>query len=138
MWSSKLTTCSSLSYAITHLPIKPQNLIARIGRANTPSIRLFESLGFGVAKVVEVWAEVEMRWGWTGSPAHGSEAETEADMQMLSGGEVSGEDDGVNRGVQGASDTRLSSLGGDIRAGWTWSIPDGRIGVYDDDPTAST
>lgn len=43
--------------------MRPQQLIARIGRSNAPSIKLFESLGFGVSKVVEVFDEVELRWG---------------------------------------------------------------------------
>ena len=42
--------------------VKPHNLIAKIGSANTPSIRLFESLGFSIVKVVEVFEEVELRW----------------------------------------------------------------------------
>jgi hypothetical protein len=53
---------SSLSYAITTLSISPHNLMAKIGSANTPSIRLFESLGFKVVKHVTVWDEVELRW----------------------------------------------------------------------------
>lgn len=64
---------NSLSYAITHLPLSPTQLIARIGCANAPSIRLFEKLGFGVVKVVEVWNEVEMRWGC--DAAEGGEGE---------------------------------------------------------------
>ena len=55
---------SSLSYAITHLPIPPSHLIARIGSVNNPSIRLFHSLGFATVKTVEVWDEVEIRFGW--------------------------------------------------------------------------
>ena len=54
---------SSLSYAINHLPIPPSHLIARISFANTPSIRLFQSLGFAIVKIVEVWGEVEIRFG---------------------------------------------------------------------------
>lgn len=49
------------------LGVSPTSLIARIGSKNTSSIRLFESLGFGRVKLVEVWDELEMRWGWTGS-----------------------------------------------------------------------
>lgn len=37
-------------------------MIAKIGTANTPSIRLFESLGFSIVKVVEVFQEVELLW----------------------------------------------------------------------------
>jgi RimJ/RimL family protein N-acetyltransferase len=36
--------------------------MAKIGSANTPSIRLFESLGFSIVKVIEVFEEVELRW----------------------------------------------------------------------------
>lgn len=47
------------------IPIKPRHLIARIGTSNTASIALFERLGFGKVKVVEVWSEAEMRYDWT-------------------------------------------------------------------------
>ena len=57
-----ILTDDSLSYAITTIGVKPHNLMAKIGSANTPSIRLFESLGFSIVKVVEVWNEVELRW----------------------------------------------------------------------------
>lgn len=40
----------------------PHHLIAKIGSGNTPSIRLFENLGFKIVKVVEVFEEVELRW----------------------------------------------------------------------------
>ncbi|WOO82843.1 N-acetyltransferase 9 [Vanrija pseudolonga] len=54
-----------LTYAIhSDLQIPPANLIARIGSKNTASIALFERLGFKTVKVVSVWDEVEMRWGW--------------------------------------------------------------------------
>jgi len=52
----------SLSYAIFNFGVKPHNLLAKIGTANTPSIRLFESLGFSTVKVVEVFQESELRW----------------------------------------------------------------------------
>ena len=52
----------SLSYAIQTLGLDPHNLVAKIGSANTPSIRLFEKLGFSIVKRVEVWDEVELRW----------------------------------------------------------------------------
>lgn len=52
----------SLSYAISNIGVKPHNLLAKIGTANTPSIRLFESLGFSTVKVVEVFQESELRW----------------------------------------------------------------------------
>ncbi|KAL1408908.1 hypothetical protein Q8F55_005722 [Vanrija albida] len=54
-----------LTYAMhSDLRIAPANLIARIGSKNTASIGLFERLGFKTVKVVSVWDEVEMRWGW--------------------------------------------------------------------------
>jgi len=57
-----IVTDDSLSYAISTIGVKPHDLMAKIGSANTPSIRLFESLGFSIVKVVEVWDEVELRW----------------------------------------------------------------------------
>ncbi|KAK4688312.1 hypothetical protein P7C73_g1804, partial [Tremellales sp. Uapishka_1] len=60
-----------LSYAIATLPIAPTHLIARIGTKNRPSINLFSKLGFGNVKVVQVWNEAEMRWGWNGEIAAG-------------------------------------------------------------------
>ncbi|CAK9782116.1 acyl-CoA N-acyltransferase [Cutaneotrichosporon oleaginosum] len=56
-----------ITYAVHHLPLSPRHFIARIGTANTASISLFERLGFGKVRVVEVWSEAEMRWGWTES-----------------------------------------------------------------------
>jgi hypothetical protein len=53
---------NSLSYAISTVGVKPHNLLAKIGSANTPSIRLFESLGFSTVKVIEVFQESELRW----------------------------------------------------------------------------
>lgn len=55
---------SSLNYAMTHLQIPPRNFISRIGLSNTASIALFGKLGFGKEKVVEVFQEVTMRFGW--------------------------------------------------------------------------
>lgn len=57
-----------LSYATSStspspLPISRDRLVVRIGEKNTPSIRLFEKLGFGITKRVEVFGEVEMRMG---------------------------------------------------------------------------
>jgi hypothetical protein len=54
----------SLSYAVQTLPISPSHLIARISTSNQPSIHLFQKLGFGITKTVEVFSEVELRWGW--------------------------------------------------------------------------
>lgn len=42
--------------------IPPTSLIARISDKNTPSIKLFERLGFQITKHVEVFEEVELRW----------------------------------------------------------------------------
>ena len=44
------------------LPVPRERLVARIGEANAPSIRLFEKLGFAVTKRVAVFEEVEMRY----------------------------------------------------------------------------
>lgn len=46
------------------MKIKPENLIARIGTSNQASIKLFEKLGFGIVKIVEVFDEAELRWGY--------------------------------------------------------------------------
>jgi hypothetical protein len=54
----------SLNYAQSHLHIPPRNLISRIGLSNEASIGLFAKLGFGKEKVVEVFQEVTMRFGW--------------------------------------------------------------------------
>lgn len=64
--------CILLAYATSNPPqglgVPPSVLTARIGLANTPSIRLFERLGFVQSKVVEVFQEVEMKYagekGW--------------------------------------------------------------------------
>jgi GNAT superfamily N-acetyltransferase len=45
------------------LPVPASALVVRISQYNLPSIRLFESLGFRVVKVVRVFEEVEMRLG---------------------------------------------------------------------------
>ncbi|AFR94526.2 hypothetical protein C343_02610 [Cryptococcus neoformans C23] len=52
-----------LSYLTTTLPLPATHLIARIGASNLPSIHLFRKLGFGVVKHVQVFDEVELRWG---------------------------------------------------------------------------
>lgn len=44
------------------LKVPPAALVTRISESNTPSIRLFEKLGFRVTKRVEVFGEIEMRW----------------------------------------------------------------------------
>ncbi|KZT18321.1 hypothetical protein NEOLEDRAFT_1143557 [Neolentinus lepideus HHB14362 ss-1] len=57
----------SLSLLIAYAAAPPLSvprpaLVARIAESNTPSISLFEALGFRVVKTVEVFREVEMRW----------------------------------------------------------------------------
>ncbi|KAH7879166.1 GNAT domain-containing protein [Lentinula edodes] len=42
--------------------IPPTSLITRISDKNTPSIKLFERLGFRMTKHVEAFEEVELRW----------------------------------------------------------------------------
>ncbi|KAL4262030.1 acetyltransferase family protein [Pleurotus pulmonarius] len=44
------------------LPVPPRSLVTRISESNTPSIKLFEKLGFAITKRVEVFREVEMRY----------------------------------------------------------------------------
>lgn len=46
------------------LPVSPASLVVRIGASNAPSIALFTRLGFGVSKRVDVFDEIEMRFGW--------------------------------------------------------------------------
>ncbi|KAK6904969.1 hypothetical protein I203_105788 [Kwoniella mangroviensis CBS 8507] len=52
-----------LSYLTITLPFNPSHLIARIGSSNKPSIRLFQTLGFGIIKHVKVFDEVELNFG---------------------------------------------------------------------------
>ncbi|CAK5265113.1 unnamed protein product [Mycena citricolor] len=56
------STRSDLEASSSPLPISPASLLVRISESNTPSIRLFEKLGFRVTKRVAVFEEVEMRW----------------------------------------------------------------------------
>ncbi|PCH33013.1 acyl-CoA N-acyltransferase [Wolfiporia cocos MD-104 SS10] len=44
------------------LPVPKDKLVVRIGEKNTPSVRLFEKLGFELTKRVEIFEEVEMRY----------------------------------------------------------------------------
>ncbi|KAL1744007.1 GNAT domain-containing protein [Schizophyllum fasciatum] len=44
------------------LPVAVASLLCRISNTNTPSIRLFERLGFVIVREVAVWQEVEMRY----------------------------------------------------------------------------
>ena len=67
---STFKSSSTTTHAIHHqqnfdnspLRIPPSCLVTRISDTNTPSIRLFEKLGFTVTKRVEVFREVEMRY----------------------------------------------------------------------------
>lgn len=95
----------SLAYATSSLNMPPTHLIARIGRSNTPSIALFKSLGFGISKVVEVFDEVEMRWGHKANQNTDNSSDSFAPISAF---------DSVNE---------PRSLG--------YSIPEGRIGIYD-------
>lgn len=59
----------SLTYVVNSpLNIRPSQFIARIGANNVASLRLFDKLGFGQVKLVEVWNEIELRWGWEDHP----------------------------------------------------------------------
>lgn len=53
-----------LNYAQSQLSIPLNCFIARIGLSNESSIALFEKLGFGKEKVVQVFQEVTLRFGW--------------------------------------------------------------------------
>jgi hypothetical protein len=58
---SYITTPSDLDRSQQPFPISPFLLVARISDSNTPSVRLFEKLGFKIVKHVQVFGEVEMR-----------------------------------------------------------------------------
>ncbi|GAA5834540.1 hypothetical protein JCM9279_004347 [Rhodotorula babjevae] len=58
-----LTLQLFLSYASRALDLAPSAFFARIGFDNAPSLGLFKKLGFVEGKRVEVFREVEMRWG---------------------------------------------------------------------------
>ncbi|KAJ7255696.1 hypothetical protein C8J57DRAFT_598882 [Mycena rebaudengoi] len=64
---SKSSTRTGPEVGLPHgagpLPFPPTSLLTRISESNVPSIRLFEKLGFSITKRVEVFGEVEMRWG---------------------------------------------------------------------------
>jgi hypothetical protein len=66
-----------LNYAQKHLSIPTSSFISRIGLTNAASIRLFEKLGFGKEKVVQVFQEVTMRMGWIEAEEDGKMDETE-------------------------------------------------------------
>ncbi|KAI0271294.1 GNAT domain-containing protein [Gloeopeniophorella convolvens] len=50
-----------LRYACDKLGVRREHFVARIGASNARSIALFTSLGFGIARTVTVFDEVEMR-----------------------------------------------------------------------------
>jgi L-amino acid N-acyltransferase YncA len=61
--------------------LAPSMLVARIAQSNVPSISLFQKLGFTVAKEVNIFGEIEMRftgtdleqntrWGDAGTEIH--------------------------------------------------------------------
>ncbi|TFK50277.1 hypothetical protein OE88DRAFT_1631421 [Heliocybe sulcata] len=52
---------TSSDHTTPPLPISRSSLVTRISESNTPSIKLFEKLGFRIVKKVEVFGEVEMR-----------------------------------------------------------------------------
>jgi len=63
-FSSSTSFPASTTPLSQHLPVNPTSLIVRVGALNTPSIALFQKLGFGVSKHVEVFNEVEMKFAW--------------------------------------------------------------------------
>jgi hypothetical protein len=63
------------------LAIDPRSFIARIGTTNVGSLKLFESLGFGKVKVVEVFQEVEMRFGWRSGGREWNEKDLQEEMK---------------------------------------------------------
>ncbi|WWC67128.1 uncharacterized protein I206_101035 [Kwoniella pini CBS 10737] len=52
-----------LKYLIQNLSFKPLNLVVKIGLKNIPSIKLFQSLGFGIIKFIKVFNEIELNYG---------------------------------------------------------------------------
>jgi L-amino acid N-acyltransferase YncA len=50
-----------LCYASDKLGVRKESFVARIGAANSRSLALFKSLGFGIIRTVAVFDEVEMR-----------------------------------------------------------------------------
>jgi L-amino acid N-acyltransferase YncA len=61
--------------------LAPSMLVARIAQSNVPSMSLFQKLGFTVAKEVNIFGEIEMRftgtdleqntrWGKAGTEIH--------------------------------------------------------------------
>ncbi|KDQ51392.1 hypothetical protein JAAARDRAFT_41240 [Jaapia argillacea MUCL 33604] len=59
--SNPLHLDSPAKLAPIPFPLLPKHLVSRVAETNTPSIRLFEKVGFDVVKRVAVFGEVEMR-----------------------------------------------------------------------------
>ncbi|EIW67798.1 hypothetical protein TREMEDRAFT_18845, partial [Tremella mesenterica DSM 1558] len=57
----EIMIAGNLSYITTRLNIRPIQLIARIGNTNQASIRLFQTLGFDIERVVDVFDQVDLR-----------------------------------------------------------------------------
>jgi hypothetical protein len=84
---------------------------------------LFESLGFGIVKVVEVWDEVEMRWGHTPGSHLGS---TDGEAESAEMGSIEGE---AENGDGGNEEDEKERRRKDTE--WKLRVPEGRTGVYD-------
>lgn len=67
-----LTLQTFLSYASRALDLPPSVFFARIGFDNEASLGLFAKLGFVEGKRVEVFREVELRWGGAGEEESGA------------------------------------------------------------------
>jgi hypothetical protein len=67
--------------------VPQERLVVRIGEKNEASVRLFEKLGFRITRYVEVFGEVEMRYGG-GTPLVASSVQE----QQLEGRESEGTD----------------------------------------------
>ncbi|KAJ8515917.1 hypothetical protein ONZ45_g6715 [Pleurotus djamor] len=60
--SSSTLTSGQTPACLPPLPVPASSLVTRISEFNTPSIKLFEKLGFAVTKHVAVFQEVEMHY----------------------------------------------------------------------------
>lgn len=80
---ASLTLRTFLSYASRALALPPRAFFARIGYDNTPSLRLFESLGFGESNRVEVFREVEVGWDGRDGEADGWPWESEEGWEVV-------------------------------------------------------
>ena len=65
-----------MDYSITlpSLGLSPKDFVVKVGKGNIGSIRMFEKMGFGIVKEVEVFGEVEMKlrdpMSWSGARAN--------------------------------------------------------------------